>query len=268
MRELFVFIFLCTVFVSCEIPSRTTADFVFIEIDEMLLEGQDSGFKDVWFYQDGQIQGVYELPQKIPVVNDDPLNVVFQAGIRENGINSMPRIYPFATQIEQSLNIEEGTTISIIPEFNYLPGTKIRINATFENDVAFSKDEDGSVQTSLALVNGKGEITLEPGQIFEASTDLVFSGIPRDGSPVFVEVEYQGNADLKVGLVGVVANDSFKEYFVSLRSENNWKKAFINLTDLVIASALDGYRVLIGVDNNQGNDPVNVFVDNIKLLHF
>ena len=57
---------------------------------------------------------------------------------------------------------------------------------------------------------------------------------PRDGSPIFIEIDYRGDIDLDVGLIGVDGNELFKDYFVSLRSENRWKKSYVNLTDLVL----------------------------------
>ena len=110
--------------------------------------------------------------------------------------------------------------------------------------------------------------SLAAGQILEQATDLIYNELPSNGSPIFLEIDYRGDIDLDVGLIGVDGNDLFKDYFVSLRSENGWKKSYVNLTELVLASGFPGYQVLIGVDNSGGQSAKSVYIDNIKFLHF
>ncbi len=61
----------------------------------MELDGEKSNFTDAWVFLDGQSNGVYELPRRISIVTNNSVNISIQAGIRENGIKSAPKVYPF-----------------------------------------------------------------------------------------------------------------------------------------------------------------------------
>lgn len=263
-----IIIIMLFIAISCEIPSRNTAEFSFIEVQQMTLEGEMAGFSDLWLSVDGRSQGVYELPRKIPILSENEVIATLRPGIRDNGINSFPRAYPFVIPLEIPIDLSDGETELLAPDFSYTISTKCRLDADFSLMNPLTYDEDGVESISVALEEGRGVIRLKEGEVLEAGTAIVYNELPRDGSPIYLEIEYRGNRDLDIGLIGISGPEIFKEYFVSLRSENDWKKTYVNLTDLIIASNLNGYQVLIGVDNSEGSSDVEVFVDNIKLLHF
>jgi len=258
----------CLLSLSCEVPSADTADFAFLNVEDAKLNGGFSGFTDVWFFRDGAVQGVYEMPRKIPVQIETAVNGLMQAGIRENGINSMPRAYPFVNNIEINPSLQKDEVLDLELDFTYLDIAKIRLDADFESDNLFGFDEDGIDSIGLQLSDGQGIIRLKGGELAEEGSRLVYNEIPTDGTAIFLEIEYRGTIDLDIGLIGIQGADIFKEYFVSLRSESDWKKAYINFTDLVLASKLEGYQVLLGADNSNSSQDAEVYVDNIKLLHF
>ncbi len=270
--------------VSCQIPSGDVSPFSYLIVDEVELVATPSqgagtnNFVDVWAFVDGQTIGVYELPRRIPIANPEPgemLNVSFQAGIRENGIQSNPRVYPFVGNSEFNVSLEEEEEMGLIPVFNYLDATVFRMVADFEVTNSFTFDEDGDSTSVLVISSedaatgvGAGKLEVGAGKIMEQASTLVFNNIPVNGTPIYVEIEYKGNRDIDVGLIGIQGGEVFKDYFVSLRSMSEWNKAYINLTDLIIASNLTGYQLLLGIDNSSGSEDAIVFVDNIKLLHF
>lgn len=253
---------------SCAIPSAKTVSFSYLDIEEMTLTNEKSDFRDAWLFIDGQSNGVYELPRRIPIVSEEAVNITIQAGIRENGVSSSPRVYPFVDNYELSLDLEDGEEMVVEPVFTYLSNIELRLNANFEGENFFGFDEDGVDSIELSIEAGEGVIALDGGEILEEATKFVYSDLPTDGTPVYLEIEYKGNLDLDVGLIGVSGSEVFKDYFVSLRSENDWKKAYINFTELILASQLDGYQVLIGADNSGNSSEALIYVDNIKLLHF
>ena len=285
MRLVICLFICCTLFFAgCNFPSKAEVSFAYVNIDQMqlLTESQQGAgtnqFEDAWVFVNGQSIGVYELPREIALLNEEPGNEIelsIQAGIRENGINSSPRVYPFVGNYSTLLSLDEGVSLDLVPEFEYLADTKFRLVADFESDNKFGFDEDGDETTLIArsedyAASGKksGKISLAAGQILEQATDLIYNELPSNGSPIFLEIDYRGDIDLDVGLIGVDGNNLFKDYFVSLRSENGWKKSYVNLTDLVLASGFPGYQVLIGVDNSEGQSGKSVYIDNIKFLHF
>ncbi len=276
-------LFLLTV-LGCGIPDKEFPYVSYIEIEEMVLQPrQDEGaptsnFRDAWLFLEGMTNGVYELPRKIPVISEDrsgEYDIAIQAGIRENGINSQTRVYPFVGNFEIKLSMIENEVTTVKPVFNYLDNVKFRLIADFESVNLFDFDEDGDSSNSLKMSNERaafGDFSgkMAPGadNFMEQASTQVYRQIPSDGSPVFIEIDYFGDLDLNVGIIGIEAGQSFKEYFVSLRSEELWKKAYINITDLIVNSKLDGYQIVLAVDNANGAGDERVYVDNIKLLHF
>jgi hypothetical protein len=163
----------------------------------------------------------------------------------------------------------------VVPIFEYRTESKFRLIEGFEGGNSFSFDEDGDLSTFLDVTNlmaseglKSGLINLSSGAILEQGSTLIYNGLPKNGSPIYVEIDYKGDLDLDFGLIGVQAEQMFKDYFVSLRSDINWKKTYINLTSLVEASNLEGYQLLIGADNSSGDGEIQIYVDNIKFLHF
>lgn len=264
------FLVLVTLFsAACDVPSQKTASFSYMQIDEMKLGGTAGNFTDAWIFLDGQANGVYELPSRIPFVSDETVEVSIQAGIRENGIKSSPRVYPFVENFEISLDLEDGEEVLLTPVFNYLENVKIRLDSDFQDLDDFGFDEDGIDSIKIQVTeDGEGLIRLKGGQVLEEATLLVYNEFPKNGSPIYLEIDYRGNLDLDVGLIGISGGDLFKDYFVSLRSDFEWKKAFINFTDLVIASNFNGYQILLGADNSENTQEALIYIDNIKLLHF
>lgn len=257
------------IFTACDIPSQNTASFSYIQINQMELVGETSNFSDAWIFINGQSNAVYELPRRIPFVSNEPVTVSIQAGIRENGIKSAPRVYPFVNNYEINLDLEDGEEVLVDPVFNYLDNIRIRFDSEFNDLDDFGFDEDGVDSIAIELAEGGvGLIRLEGGEVLEEATSLVFNEFPKNGSPVYLEIEYRGNLDLDVGLIGISGSDIFKDYFVSLRSDAEWNKAYINFTDLIIASNLNGYQILLGADNSDNTDVALIYIDNIKLLHF
>ena len=50
---------------------------------------------DVWVFNDTEFLGMFPLPAKIPLLLYGEQNLTLQAGIKENGIGSTQKNYPF-----------------------------------------------------------------------------------------------------------------------------------------------------------------------------
>lgn len=272
------------IFLGCGIPDRAAPAIGYVEIKEMQLnvrsgEG-DSGnnFRDAWIFLEGQSHGVFELPRVIPILEDAngyfPA-ITIQAGIRENGINSSPRVFPFVDNFEMVTGIIREDTIEVVPVFQYLEQIKFRLIADFELDNLFGFDEDGNEETFMVRTNERaasgfysGKFSVPSGSVMEQASTLIYRELPKNGSPIYLEIAYSGDADLEIGLIGIDGQSIFKEYFVALRAENEWKKTYINFTEFIVSSDLDGYQIVMGVNNTSGSEAVNVYIDNLKFLHF
>ena len=78
---------------------------VWLEINERTLQSNPNAtdeqgemthnFSDVWVYVDNKVIGVFELPCKIPVLVSGAAKVQLYPTVRNNGIASTKKLYPF-----------------------------------------------------------------------------------------------------------------------------------------------------------------------------
>jgi len=79
-----------------------------------------SNITDAWVYVNDQLQGVYELPAKFPVLEEEIQNVRIKAGIKVNGIASGRIAYPFYSSYYEDITFTPNETKTINPTVSYL----------------------------------------------------------------------------------------------------------------------------------------------------
>ena len=109
---------------SCNLIDPEEAVPSVIYIDELSLnvnpgEGTDSHkITEVWVYTNGQMLGAFDLPARIPVLNQGNTDVLMFAGIKNNGISSTRIRYPFYTTFDTTIAFAAGTEHEIHPRFS------------------------------------------------------------------------------------------------------------------------------------------------------
>lgn len=239
----------------------------------------DHNIKDVWIFNEGIDEGVFELPSQVPILprTDAETHVIqISPGVRNNGINSAPIIYPFyETQfLERPLTKNEVEVLDL--EFKYREDAKIVFNETFEfgNNFTFDEDENPAsfmgVSTTEVFEGGNsGHISLrDTVDIAEVGTALTFTEWPSNGSPIFMELNFKTDTELVIGLAGELGISSVKNYFFVLNPTDEWKKVYVDLTFQVLDSDLSSYKLLLSAGLQEGQTEADIYVDNVKILHF
>ena len=72
-------------------------------------------FSDVWVYVDGKVIGVFEVPCKIPVLASGNCKLSLYPAIKNNGMASAKKIYPFTDPFETTMQLTEGETYVLNP---------------------------------------------------------------------------------------------------------------------------------------------------------
>lgn len=254
---------------------------MFIEINEVgLSTNPDQGTNhhniiDIWPTADGQGIGVFEMPTTFPVLDDDSNTKIFyQAGIKRVGVQDDHTIYPFYNRLEVDYTFAPDSTIVEDLVFTYRDETKIRFAEPFNESHLFIREVDPDSITTIQIVNDDcaedncALIVLTPeNPEFAASTINRYEGIPIDGTAVYLELEYKTDINLSIGLQSEVNGTDFEQYFLTLTPTETWNKVYIDMAEILLASQLDSYRILIGALSLK-EETVEVRVDNIKLLHF
>lgn len=275
---------------ACDKPEPIPA-YLYIEAIELEVatdgsEGSAShDIVDAWVYVNGEHIGVFELPAHIPVLHEGLGEVTVLAGIKKNGQANDRIIYPFYTAYITERELIPGTTDSLAPVVGYRASSVFAWKEDFENGVnsmersGLNSTVDSMVLTSdPALVhnyNGTtsritGMATLDSGfQVFEFRSKQQFE-LPRQQTAVFLEFNYRCDVNLDAGFYPLKAGEVNAISVVKYYPTDQWRKAYVSLTEDLNAANLQNVDVHIffGAFKASGDEPKRLYIDNIKLIHF
>ena len=235
--------------------------------------------EDYWLYVDHKIIGVIPTNNVIPVIGDGIKDISILPGIRVNGLRDNAYVYSFLQPFNSSVTLCQcADTIDIYPQFEYKNEALFSFVEDFENSNRFTIDLDQSSATNAVTQTttaAEGSYSLALNVSASASTNSIttldfYKDFLSDGRDVFLEFEYKSDFPFLVGIQTHLTSGDFLEYAAGIYATQEWKKMYINFTDLVLASkSTGGYRPVFTVTHPGGTiDPGNLYIDNIKLVHY
>lgn len=280
MQKLFKFFLVILIFSvgSCGLFDNFDENPMFISLKDPSLstfsnEGSNShNIKDIWVSADGRTIGVFELPDTIPVYDQNQItSMQYFAGIRRNGTNSDHWQYPFYDRIEITYDYEPEVIRSDDLEFSYREDVVFSLIENFTGVHTFTVDVDEDTSTIMEQVNDGclegacGLIRLETDtSSIEVASGIGLQGLPTNGTPVYLEIDYKNDIEFSIGLQGELGSLDLEQYLILLKPSEEWNKLYLDFTDLLQQSGLETYRVLFGANSGPGN----IYIDNVKLIHF
>lgn len=290
-----VFLFLVSLLAlnSCDIinPEEEIPAYLKIDaVDIQVVQGQGTASQnitDVWLSVDGDFLGVYPIPATIPILEKGEHLISIQPGIKDNGINATPDIYPFFAPYEVTVDLKENETHTLEPEFRYGDNVKFAFIEEFEgNGHIFQEmrigdeNEDEIILSSLPEDVFEGEhsamVKLDTGAtVIEIGTISRYM-LGENGYQTYLEVNYKSDVPVFFGLIGYEFVGSFGGeplYENGFQESSNWKKIYFNLAKAVLTEGYEEYQVgfqafIPQEDGNYTLDSARVLLDNIKLVHF
>lgn len=277
---LFIFVMF---FSSCDIINPKEEIPSFIKIDSFTLttnylaEGSNSHkITDVWINIDDNLQGIYELPVNFPILASGNHKITVRPGIRVNGISASREIVPYFDHYILEANLNIGDTLVINPETKYKSSTVFHWLEDFEsagNSMMLTNNANvGFEPVSDNIFQGYGSMMAKitnTGDIFECmSIDSFF--LPANATPVFLEMDYNINSTLVVGIIINKTTSTIKKSVIYLNPTTGWNKIYIELTDYLTSNydnTVMHYRIFFGAIKNDGVEDVKLYLDNIKLIH-
>ena len=111
----------------------------YIKIDNIALDqgNTTSNITDAWIYINGQLQGVYELPAKFPVLEQGNTDIKVYAGIKNNGISTERATYPFYNPYTINTELSINSTREIKPEISIKENISGGDNLVYLDDLEF-----------------------------------------------------------------------------------------------------------------------------------
>jgi hypothetical protein len=282
LKYILFFSFIIGVFGGCDDfrnPDQIPA-FLFIDYPTKtpgVGEGASShNITEAYLYINDEFLGAYTPGRSYPVLNTGRTKITIFFGIRMNNLDDMPNIYNIYGRYEVMMDFEPGRTDTIRPDARYAPAANFVYVEDFEGPHIYTVDLDNDPATSLRLVAGGpaeggqcGMLTVtEANPVTEVGTEQQYL-ISTIGNPVFMEIDYRGNTDLYIGLIGYDnLNPPLPFYKIHLFPRDEWRKVYIELTEEIIQLRRQNYRfTLMAIYNPTLNiTEQQVFVDNIKLI--
>lgn len=241
------------------------------------LDIRSDGITDVWLFVDGELQGAYELPATFPVLESGVHEIELYPGIKQNGISNSRRVYPFYQ-----------STVLDNYDFQAFNNDTLPLKTFYHEDpitVAWEEDFEGSgldleyhpnsipiklIEEGENVFYGdrSGGIVLEGDTTFFEMNSPLLSDLPDRGSPIYLELNYKCNHEFHVGVY--MANKTSQQSLVIVNPKDYWNKIYIDLTEIVHvnSAAAQNFNVFIGIRKLDVSFKAEVYIDNIKLIHF
>jgi hypothetical protein len=244
-----------------------------------------------WLYLNGEFLGAYTLPATVPVLarGEGQDTVQIFPGVKENGIEATPNIYPFLARYERLQPVlAAAQTTAIQASTTYLSATKFAFGTgrgdfdggsfislvSLDTDpaTAFEVIEDGAFAGKCirAVVD-----TASP--IIEFATEVMDALPTTGGIEVWLELHYRSDIPFAFSLYGSDAggtNEEIQPVYAFNSTEDTWKKIYLNLTEFLAASGRAEYRLAFRITlpkDSAGQYAQNngiVRLDNLRVLHF
>lgn len=237
---------------------------------------------EAWLTVDGEFLGVYNLPAHIPILKEGVVDIFLEAGIKDNGISTLPEIYPFFNPFQATATLQPLATDTIRPIATYRNNIAFALIEDFESSEHVLTDEiDGDENTRVVLStedvfegnqSGKIELTTSHSRISVASRfNERFRGIQEKGVQVYIELNYKTDIELGIGLIGHYDNinqPSEALYEPILFPKETWNKVYLNLSEAAFVLGADEYQIAFIAALPNELDRGSIWLDNIKLIHF
>ena len=229
---------------------------------------------DVWVYVDGQINGVFQMPVTLPIVEIGKHEISIFAGIRNNGIKSNPVIYPFYTVYKINLDLKAGKVDTVRPTTTYVANTQFKIMEDFETNNNFRIDRDGNNSVSFTRVDsgfeGKsGQIVLTKAQKTMEKASATKAELSNVAENIYLELHYKTESELSVGIIGSDASTNpsgTASYKITLFPTKEWNKTYINLTNEAKDLKMKEFQIVFRSLLPDSLNTATILIDNVKLI--
>ena len=241
-----------------------------------------NNFTDAWVYIDGELMGVFELPAKLPIGQEGTKKISIVAGVRNNGIESTKKRFPFVEVYETSVSLTPNETTVISPTTRYYSTlnfwiedfedpTSVAINETIYSKTQIHASSDPSILKYGAYF----------GQVDLTSQDSIWDAITSEklvipaGREVYLEIDYYTTNSILTGLnaYNTSAETVTPNPNILINEQSGdklfWKKIYIDLNEIVTYGVNSSYfKVsLTSILSVELQSSSKVCIDNIKVIH-
>jgi len=245
---------------------------------------------EAWVYADNDLMGVFELPVTIPLLISGNKEIKIYPAIRNNGIASTKKVYPFLEPYTITANLIQNEEVVINPVTQYYSSAKFNVE-DFENG-GTSVVQEGPTSNALISYSSDPAIydsEINGGEFMQINLDetnnawfasTIFNGggttlnMPLPiGRDVYLEIDYHTTNKFTSGLIGVGSDGITDNPNVTITASEPgsaiWKKIYIDLREIVSGMQNKDYYEFsfqAPLDENESSGQINI--DNLKAVYF
>ena len=262
-----------------ENPAVIQIDKFIINADSLTQGTNAQKITDAWIYLNDNLQGVYELPAKFPVIADGTYNLKVYPGIKVNGISGSRAAYTFLNYYEdKNFSLSKEKTNSITGTSSYKSYLTFTWLENFESQ-GITLIRGVTSDTGFQVVAGGSEsfnntrfgaVYLDGSKTNFLVTSYQGFKLPNDGTRAsFLELHYATTGEM---IVGIIANQTGATATLPLITLNStggaWNKIYLNFSDLINSNRLaKDYSIYFAGKRKIEDSPTRYFFENIKLIH-
>lgn len=223
-----------------------------------------------WVYIDDNLQGVYQLPCKFPVIGEGVKNFKIFGGVYEFGNGSTATRYIFYDEYEVDDTLVVQDTLLLQPHVRYNVGLKIPSVQDFDingSDFQLAASSSGNYiasQSSGSFEGLCGYMYLGTGEsnscIIESSTPIT---VPKNLPGYFVELNYRCNTPFFFDIKTSLGSRSI----IGFNTKDTWNKAYLNVTYAMDVTPGTDVKLVFTMPRDTTMPVQEVFLDNIKVIY-
>jgi hypothetical protein len=286
MAKSLLILFSAFLLISCKediTPSWLEIPAMNLTTDEPVEGANSQSIDDAWVYMDGKALGVFELPARIPILDEGEHTFIIYAGVRELGINAYRVKYPFYNRYETTLTLIKGETVSVTPQITYKNNLRFEMIEDFESPGMYIEDAYNSLASLVFLTEADAPDTVKYGfrcgAIHLTETDSLYKGVTSQfldlpkNEDVYVEIDYMNNNTFVMSNIAQNSADFIEEDplpgFNPMKSNETlkWKKMYIPLIENVsFRTTATSYELYFLAILDSGKTSGFIYIDNIKVI--
>lgn len=270
-------------FSSCEGLKEQDLDPFYLELNEIQVKTTSSQgapthkIRDAWVLTQDRELGPFELPVTIPVLSDaETTEFMIFPGIRDNGQSGVPIIYPFIKPHEFTITANSGEVYNEPLVFEYFDNVIFEFVEDFGGSHVFTNDTDIYSGSELTVVpdeiNPENDVARmyvnQDNPVCEVITASNFSPVNFSGS-VYLEIDYKSEVPLVIGIQKNIFGNLQNEYIIILKQTDDYNKLYLDMSSYLADPDIGQFSLILNVDMaGLDIEEGEVFVDNVKLIHF
>lgn len=258
-----------------QIPSFLCVDSIAMNVGN--LQGTNThDIVDAWVFDNEQLVGVYELPAVVPILSTGETNIRIRPGVKVNGQAASRSPLSFLEDFSGGVELFEDSVVCVNPTLSYRSNVATPWVEDFEISSQQTLTTTSLSEQTIALVTGSEAIdgksallSLNPNQfIFECKSTGEFQ-LPSAGAEVILEFSYKCNHPFIVSVVSTNPGGSVQTPVFQVNPSEDWNHIYISLTQVASTLFTGLHSPAFGFVRNTGyEDDINVYLDNIRLIHF